>query len=159
MALGYVFWHWTAEAAPSYRERLAVFHRAWIPRGAGFEDWYLVDDFAALGFLNQAAVSGSRREPHDLVARLAVGGTAGVYELKSGRPGEQAETAWWFSKPAGTSYEAFFARLAPLAGDLDVALWRRQMTLGPTPEFCLRSARPVTLPAELAAVMVACRPV
>jgi hypothetical protein len=33
------------------------------------------------------------------------------------------------------------------------------MTLGPTPEFCLHTARPVELPAALFPVAVRCRPV
>jgi hypothetical protein len=177
MTLAYVFWHWTAQPAPSYRERLTAFHRAlaadpprgfrrsftiaiegapWVPRGSGFEDWYLVDDFGALGTLNDAAVSGSRRAPHDTVAVLAGGGTAGLYRLKSGELGEVAE-AQWFSKPTGVSYDRFFDRLGPLVGR--GALWQRQMTLGPTPEFCLQSAAALSLPADLRAVRVACKPV
>ena len=37
--------------------------------------------------------------------------------------------------------------LDPLIRSEAAALWARQMTLGPTPEFCLQSARPVELPA------------
>ena len=81
MTLAYVFWHWTAQAAPPYRARLT-----------------------------------------------------------------------------GTSYDEFFDRLRPLVGR-GMALWQRQMTLGPTPEFCLQSAGPITFPGELAGVRVACRSV
>lgn len=38
-------------------------------------------------------------------------------------------------------------------------LWGRQMTLGPAPEFCLHSGRPVRLPAPLAGAALGCRPV
>jgi hypothetical protein len=178
MTLAYVFWHWSAEAAPTYAERLGAFHRAlasdpprgfrssrsfqvagapWLPRGTGFEDWYLIDDFAALGALNEAAVSGARRDPHDRVAALASGGAGGVYALKAGEPGDVA-AAWWFSKPGRTSYESFFARLSPLTREAGTALWQRQLVLGPAPEFCLRSPR-VGPPPELEALAVACKPV
>jgi hypothetical protein len=179
MTLAYVFWHWSAEAAPAYVERLGAFHRAlasdpprgfrssrsfhvagapWLPRGAGFEDWYLIDDFAALGSLNEAAVAGSRRDPHDRVAALAAGGSGGVYALKSGRTGAENQ-ARWFGKPSGTSYQALFERLEPLVAEASGALWQRQMVLGPAPEFCLRSPDAVSLPPELQALAVTCRPV
>jgi hypothetical protein len=179
MTLAYVFWHWSAEAAPDYAGRLAGFHRAlashpptgfqssrsfevtsapWLPRGAGFEDWYLIDDFAALGALNEAAVAGARREPHDRVAALAAGGAGGVYSLKAGGPSQERHASW-FKKPAGTSYQALFERLAPVLERSGGALWQRQMVLGPAPEFCLRSDRAPTLPSELDALAVACRPI
>lgn len=178
MTLAYVFWHWSDAPAAAYGEGLVAFHRAlakhppagfrssrsfaiagapWIPRGAGFEDWYLVDDFAALGALNEAAVSGARREPHDRAAAMARGGTAGVYALKAGEPGEVA-TAFWFDKPRGATYEAFLALLAPLTRE-EGALWQRQMVLGAAPEFCLRIPREAAAPAGLGAAMVTCRPV
>ncbi|MFL5310271.1 MAG: hypothetical protein ACJ79H_07455 [Myxococcales bacterium] len=177
MTLAYVFWHWSAEAAPAYAERLGAFHRAlaadpppgfrssrsfaidgapWLPRGAGFEDWYLIDDFAALGALNEAAVAGSRRGPHDGVAALSAGGAGGVYALKAGKAGNEMRSAW-FAKPAGMSYQALFERLAPIAER--GALWQRQMVLGPAPEFCFRSEDPASLPSEIQARTVACRPI
>jgi hypothetical protein len=178
MTLAYVFWHWSASPALSDRERLGTFHRAlaadppagfvrsssfaiegapWLPSGAGFEDWYLIEDFIALGALNDAAVSGSRRTPHDTVAALAAGGAGGLYRLKAGEPGDVAE-AQWFGKPSGTTYDALFDRLRPLSAR-GAALWQRQMVLGPAPEFCLRSAAAVALPSELQAVRVPCKPV
>ncbi|MBV9610385.1 MAG: hypothetical protein JO187_12570, partial [Acidobacteria bacterium] len=105
--LAYVFWHWHRPqvSEQDYEEHLRRFHRAlaaepprgfissaafrvdgarWIPQPRTYEDWYLVDDFAALGTLNEAAVSASRKLPHDEVARLAADGTAGVYRLVGG---------------------------------------------------------------------------
>ena len=179
MTLAYVFWHWSAEAAPAYVEWLGAFHRAlasdpprgfrssrsfhvagapWLPRGAGFEDWYLIDDFAALGSLNEAAVAGSRRDPHDSVAALAAGGSGGLYALKSGRIGEEKHASW-FGKPSGTSYPALFERMEPLVTEVGGALWQRQMVLGPAPEFCLRSPSATALPPELKVLAVACGPV
>jgi hypothetical protein len=47
------------------------------------------------------------------------------------------------------SYEDFYARIRPLANQRSVALWGRQMVLGPTPEFCLHSAARLELPSPL----------
>ena len=105
--LAYVFWHWSAPGTsqPQYEEYLRKFHGAlaahppdgftrsaafriagarWLQQPSAYEDWYLVNDFASLGILNDAAVSGQRKLPHDDAARLAAGGTAGVYKLVLG---------------------------------------------------------------------------
>ena len=152
--LAYVFWHRSvAGTEPALYERALVkfhaalasapppgFHRSWAFRlvsipwlagATGYEDWYFVDDFAALGELNEAAVAASRKAPHDAVARLTAQGTGGVYRLVAGEPlPEEVEAAAWLSKPAGKPDAEF---LAALGG----TVWQRQMTLGPTPEFCL----------------------
>ena len=156
--LAYVFWHWpTAETDRArYLDAQRAFHRAlaadpspglrgsrvrevrgapWVPAAEAFEDWYLVDDFAALGALNDAAVAGSRRAPHDGVARLAAGGAGGLYrQLASGPPGPVSRVTW-LSKPAGMGYPDFLALLPR-----GVELWQRQLVLGPAPEFCLSQA-------------------
>jgi len=159
--LAYVFWHGPTEAgAAGYLEGLAAFQRAladsgspgfrgasvWsVPAlpwcgGAGYEDWYLVDGSAALDPLDEAAVSGARQLPHDAAASRASWGTAGLYRLRLGEPGDASGShAHWLSKPAGVRYPELFERLAPVVEDAGASLWGRQMTLGPTPEFCLVS--------------------
>ncbi len=161
--LAYVFWHWPAPDVDRvrYAGSLAAFHRAlraappegfvgsrvrevrgapWVPAPLAFEDWYLVEDFAALGALERAAVSGPRRAPHDGAARLARGGTAGLYgRLREGAAG--ADRVAWFAKPAGMPYPDFLARVPP------AELWQRKLTLGPAPEFCLAGGNP---PADAA---------
>jgi hypothetical protein len=160
--LAYVLWHWPSQAA-GYVDALIGFHRAlaahppagfrgsrvlevadapWLPVARALEDWYFVDDFTALGVLNEAAVSGPRRAPHDAAARLAADGTAAVYRrLKEGA--RAPDRASWFAKPAGMTYVDLAARLP------EAELWQRQMILGPAPEFCLLGASP---PPEVAAV-------
>lgn len=151
--LAYVFWHWPSPGVEHdrYAERLVAFHRAlrggpppgfrgsrvlaidgapWAPGSPAYEDWYLLDDFAALGALNEAAITAARQAPHDAVARLAGGGAGGVYRrLRPGGavPGEVR----WLSKPAGEPYATFLARLPP------TECWQRQLVLGPAPEFCV----------------------
>ena len=170
--LAYVFWHWPQPSvdAETYLARLESFHHTlaankpkgfqrsvvfriedadWLnTRGAVFEEWYLLDDSAAMDPLNDAAVSGACEVPHNLVARDAAGGTGGLYRLRSGTEVlHEARFAVWLAKPDGVSYHDFFATLGSLTAQPNVALWGRQMTLGPTTEFCVHSQTPIQLPA------------
>ena len=163
--LAYVFWHWPRPEIErgQYLDHLAEFHRTlaankpqgfqrsvvfrihgayWLKTdGESFEEWYLVDDSAALDPLNEAAVSGACEEPHNRVAREAADGTGGLYRLRAGSAADMAHAkfATWLSKPAGLSYKDFYTELQPVTSQPGVALWGRQMTLGPTSEFCLHS--------------------
>jgi hypothetical protein len=153
--LAYVFWHTpeSVDGIASYEAALAKFHRSlqpadiagfrgsqtflvhgavWVPSPVVYEDWYLVDDFCALGELNVAAVAAHRQRPHDDVAAMAGEGVAGIYALRQGaaRPSNVGQAAW-FGKASGVSYDEFFGRLGGRR-----SMWQRQMVLGPTPEFC-----------------------
>jgi hypothetical protein len=166
--LAYVFWHWKqAEiAATDYENRQRAFHAAlaavpssgflgsfsmrlshasWAAGGGdAYEDWYLVQDFRALGLLNEAAVSASRAAPHDAAAVVAAGGAGGLYSLQYGAVLRQPQYAYWFGKPDGMQYSALFAQLAPVVDQIQGALWMRQMVLGPAREFCVHAAAPVS---------------
>jgi hypothetical protein len=147
--LAYVFWHRPAGDPAEYERRLAAFHAALAadpPPGyggscalrlgdGGYEDWYLVPDWTALGELNQAAISGSRAASHDAAASRAADGSAGVYLHVAGPTGPPAQPhgAWLDQLPDG--YE-----------DAGTAVWRRQMTLGPPGQYTVRAAAPVDLP-------------
>jgi hypothetical protein len=169
--LAYVFWHWPQRDVDrgSYVDHLAEFHRtlganspvgfqksavfrfrnaSWLKtNGEVYEDWYLLDDSAAMDGLNDAAVSGLCEEPHNRVAREAADGTGGLYRLRAGAEQlVEARFAVWLSKPDGLSYKDFYAALEPLTAQPAIALWGRQMTLGPTTEFCLHSPTPIQLP-------------
>jgi hypothetical protein len=169
--LAYVFWHWRYPEIDSatYTSRLRAFHSVlaehkpaglqysmvfcsagapWLPTTLEvYEDWYLMDGSAALDLLNEAAVSGAQRAPHDKVARGAAGGAGGLYRFRAGdlRIAE-AQFALWLAKPPGMSYDDFYAAMQPWTSQAGVGLWGRQMTLGPTPEFCLLTPAPVQLP-------------
>jgi hypothetical protein len=154
--LAYLFWHRPSAGVErdGYERALAAFHAAlaahppegfggsaayrlaeapWL-RGEGdaYEDWYRVADWAALGRLNEAAVSGPRAEPHDAVAHAAGPGAGGVYRLVEGSPEPPARPhhTWLHALPA----------------DPEAPTWQRQLVLGPAPEFVLVSERPLALP-------------
>lgn len=181
--LAYVFWHWKqALVLPAdYERRQRAFHEAlaahpspgfrrsrsyavadlpWAAAGHGaYEDWYEIDNSAALDPLNDAAVSAGRAAAHDAAAAVAEGGIAGLYRLKLGEAGPPVEHAWWFGKPAGLGYEAFWSLLGPIVATPGTGLWMRQMTLGPSPEFCLQAPAPVALPRPIDARHVTLRTV
>ena len=181
--LAYVFWHWprggvspgdyeglqrrfhaALQAAPPtgfMGSSCAAFGGAPWAAGGGpaYEDWYLLDGSAGLDPLNAAAVTASRQGPHDAAAAAADGGTAGLYSLRLGVQRDPPRAATWFAKPAGMSYGALFTLLGDVIDGEGGALWGRQMTLGPTPEFCLHTAGPVRLPAPLVGATLECRPV
>ena len=114
-----------------------------------YEDWYLVRDFRSLGALNDAAVAGPNREPHDEVATDASAGAGGVYKLRRGDLSlRDARLATWIRKPARTPYQAFLDGLSKLVVNKRTDLWQRQMVLGPAPEFCLHSESSLDLPRE-----------
>lgn len=181
--LSYVFWHWprAGVVAADYEALQRRFHAAlkaapppgflgsrcasltgasWAGNGGqAYEDWYLLDGSAALDPLNAAAVTASRQAPHDAAAAAAAGGTAGLYLLRLGVQRDPPRVATWFAKPAGMSYGALYTLLGDLVETEDAALWGRQMTLGPTPEFCLHTEAAVRLPVPLTGAAVPCRPV
>lgn len=174
--LAYVFWHWPQPAIDrgTYLDHLSDFHRTlnankstgfqhsvvfrisgagWLnTTGEAYEEWYLLDDSAAMDRLNEAAVSGVCEEPHNRVARNAADGTGGLYRFRAGHEDlTQSRFARWLSKPEGVSYPDFFTALQPLTSQQGTGLWGRQMTLGPTTEFCIHSPTRIQLPSNYTA--------
>ena len=175
--LAYVFWHWPL---PTVHERdyttlLVAFHQSlsnhafpgfhsshifqienapWGPPDRSlYEDWYCIENFAALDMLNKTAVTAANKAPHDRAAQNAADGKAGLYQLCGGEADPaRAHVAHWFAKPSGLAYDAFFSLLHPLVEENGGALWQRQMTLGPTPEFCWWVPVPPSLPETIASI-------
>jgi len=153
--LAYVFWHRPATGtdAAAYETGMRAFHAAlgrpgsvtfaigatpWNGGAPAYEDWYPVADWADLGRLNEEAVSGARREPHDAVAFRAAWGAGGVWKaVRPDLPLAHARHAAWFAKPPRVPDAEFVAGLP--AG----AIWQRQMVLGPAPEYVILSAGPL----------------
>jgi hypothetical protein len=111
--------------------------------GSGYEDWYMVDDWAAVGVLEEAAVARGHVTAHDDVASRSVDVRGAVYRLIEGHV-RMAETrvAVWVTCAPGHADPS----LAQLLGDgMDRGsggLWRRCLGLGPAPEFCLLVSEP-----------------
>jgi hypothetical protein len=169
--LAYLFWH---ERRPEVdRDRYVAllddfhralqaapppgFHRSWsvtlqaAPWDAGpaepFEDWYLADDWAALGTLNDAAVRPPRQDPHDAVAAQATNGAGAVYGLQHGDLDGPRAWAGWLAKPDRMPYDVFVPDLLAALADTPAAVLRRQMVLGPAPEYAILADRePPVLP-------------
>jgi hypothetical protein len=120
----------------------------------GYEDWYFLEDYAALGVLNEAAVGRGHRTAHDDVARRSGPSAGGLYGLIEGHrppPPQETSLAVWV---AGGSRPGRYG-LGELLGDgidpREASLWRRQLVLGPAPEFCLLAPKqpPGVSPARL----------
>ena len=169
--LAYVFWHRPlddlaleayeqaeiafhrslAHAPPSGFQGSAVFRVAGLPwfQEPGYEDWYFVEDYTALGVLNMAAVGHGHRTVHDGIAHRFGAGAGGLYGMIEGHPPVgsgrgsksgafgQESAAVWVARAPGIERRG----LGELLGDgMDVqhaSLWRRQLVFGPAPEFCL----------------------
>ena len=176
--LAYVFWHWrySSSKPADYQKDLRSFHETisnqksagylssmvfafpglpWLNSDDSevYEDWYLVENSAALDPLDEAAVNGRRKGPHDQIAQQAAGGTGGLYRLRSGQVSpEECALALWFNKPAGMGYTMLYDILEKQLEQHGGSLWQRQMTLGPALEFCWHAPIGATLPAEFSAL-------
>jgi hypothetical protein len=183
VVLAYLFWHRPLPDLPreAYEAALREFQRAlaqarpagliqaevfrcdripWLDGRAGYADWYLLEDSAALDVLNEAAVSTPCRAAHDHAAAMAETGVAGLYRLRLGAPRlAVARGATWLAKRRGESYPEFFARAQEAWIEPGVSLFGRQMTLGPTPEFCLLARGPLLVEDERAPIRVRYAPI
>lgn len=171
--LAYVFWHYPQPATPidGYENSMTALHTTlregaipgfarsatyrvngvpWANAGSdAYEDWYLVDDWTAIGDLNEAAVAGARKAPHDRVVAGYASGAGAIYSLRAGGGAlEPVRAATWLGKPHGMAYPEFDALMAPLVA-AGASLWRRQLVLGPGPQFCLTAAEAAALPTLL----------
>ncbi len=117
----------------------------WLGDGSpGYEDWYLVEDFAALGVLNEAAVGRGHRSSHERAAQHVASGAAGLYGLHEGTHDEilghslgEAIVAVWVARAPGSAEPALAGMLGDGVDRGHASVWRRRMVLGPAPEFCV----------------------
>jgi hypothetical protein len=136
-----------AHAPPAGFQSSAVFRVAGVPwlAGPGYEDWYFVEDYTALGVLNVAAVGHGHRTAHDGVAHRFGSGAGGLYGLIEGHPPAdpgafaQESAAIWVGRSAGIERRAIGELLGDGMDSEHASLWRRQLVFGPAPEFCLLS--------------------
>jgi hypothetical protein len=182
--LAYISWHRAAVGveAGAYEQALERFHRSlahrppsgfhgssafrlselpWLAPLAGaelapgYEDWYLLDDWTAVGVLEEAAVAHGHHTAHDTIAARAGCATGSVYRLVEGhargtskRDGPvpldegAAETAVWVKRTPGHEHPSLGALLGDGMDRERDGLWRRCLGLGPAPEYCLLAAEP-----------------
>ncbi len=167
--LAYVFWHRPLDdtAVEAYERAQIAFHRSlahappagfqssavfripagpagppWF-EGPGYEDWYFVEDYTALGVLNMAAVGHGHRTVHDEVAHRFGAGAGGLYGLIEGHPPvapgafDQESVAVWVGRSPGIERRALGDLLGDGMDSQHASLWRRQLVFGPAPELCL----------------------
>ncbi len=158
--LAYVFWHAPRDGVEpaEYVAALVAFHAAlaadpplgflrsfssstsrlpWLEAHTAYEDWYLVEDSAALDPLNAAAIDLRRRGVHEAAAQRTGIGAGGLYRLLHGELIVPVQTTW-FAKPDGMTYVDFAPTLDLLIRS-GATLWQRQMLLGPTPEYAAQT--------------------
>jgi len=164
--LAYVFWHRPLDdaAVEAYERAQIAFHRSlahappigflgsacyrvaelpWLGGLAGYEDWYFVEDYTALGVLNEAAVGHGHRTVHDDLAHRFGVGAGGLYGLIEGHPPinpgafDEESVAVWVGRSPGIERRALGDLLGDGMDSEHASLWRRQLVFGPAPEFCL----------------------
>ncbi len=171
--LAYLSWHRAAAGVDrdAYEQALERFHRSlarqppsgfrgsaalrlgelpWLApidgadaQAAGYEDWYLLDDWNAVGVLEEAAPARGHETAHHQIASLAGAATGAVYRLVEGsaRPNDAGEAIWVEHRP-GRERPSLGALLGDGIDPARDALWRRCIGLGPAPEYCLLAAEP-----------------
>jgi hypothetical protein len=103
-----------------------------------YEDWYLLDDWAALGVLEEAAVSHAHVSAHDKIAAQSGVASSAVYRFLEGHADlDQAQVAVWVARAGGHEHPSLSALLGDGMNPAMDGLWRRCLGLGPAPEFCL----------------------
>lgn len=170
--LAYVFWHRPSDSdsgsVEAYEQAELHFQRSmtrsppvgmrgcaafrldgapWLGGGGpAYEDWYLVEDYAALGVLGEAAVGRGHRTAHDAVARRYGEGAAGVYALAEGDARASLTSAIaqaaWVSVATGARRPLLGEMLGDGIDPRSSALWRRELVLGPAPEYCVLATEP-----------------
>jgi hypothetical protein len=175
--LAYLSWHRAAAGVEqgAYEQALERFHRSlahsspsgfrgssafrlselpWLAPLAGaeaapsYEDWYLLDDWTAVGVLEEAAVAHGHRTTHDAIAGRAGCATGSVYRLVeghasgAGKDAGETDSAVWVTRAPGREHPSLGALLGDGMDRERDGLWRRCIGLGPAPEYCLLAVEP-----------------
>jgi hypothetical protein len=170
--LAYLSWHRAAAGVEqdAYEQALTQFHRSLAHRPPsgfrgsvavrlselpwlasveregegrpGYEDWYLLDDWSAVGVLEEAAVARGHETAHRAIAARAGVSTGSVYRLVEGSPHASAGVAVWVTHAPGRERPSLGALLGDGIDPERDGLWRRCIGLGPAPEYCLLVAEP-----------------
>ncbi len=166
--LAYVFWHAVPDvlATAEYEKKLLYFSHAlanakipgllgnasyainqtpWLGE-PGYEDWAWLEGSWALDTLNERAVSGAMEQPHNMIAQMTKhGGFGALYYLVAGNHKIPADSkVMWLSRPRGINWRDIMPTIMKSANS-EVAVWRRQMVLGPSTEFAVMGPSNLTL--------------
>ena len=109
-----------------------------------------------------AAVSGVCEAPHMQVAQAIATGAGSLLGLHAESappqlPGVRHMTS--LAQARDMPYVTFYATVAALPHAEQSTLWRRQMVLGPTPEFGLLSSDPPVAPPALQPLSLSLNPI
>ena len=165
--LAYVFWHRPAEGVEpeTYAGLVRRFHRSiaghppggflrsasfaapapnWLGELPAFEDWYVVEDIAALGVLNEAAIGrGHRHRARCRGTRRRARAPARSTGCSRAAPSSRrTRVAVWIETPRGVESPLLAALLGDGMDSEHAGLWQRQLALGPAPEYCVLAAEP-----------------
>lgn len=166
--LAYVFWHrsYPQVEPATYENSIMRFQEAlsrnpspgldgaaswrieavpWLGDQGGYEDWCFLQGSWAMDPLNAFAVVGDRQPSHDTLAAQMGAGAGGLYTHIWGNVcTAPTSTVVWLTRPRGIQWrpplEAVRAKV-PAA-----TVWRRQMVLGPAPEFAVEAPGAATIP-------------
>jgi hypothetical protein len=119
-------WSWRIEAVP------------WLGNEGGYEDWCLLQGSWAMDPLNAYAVAGETKVSHDPLAAQMAAGAGGLYSHARGEPCTARKSiVAWLTRPRGIDWQS---ALEPVyAATSNATIWRRQMVLGPAPEFAVEN--------------------
>ncbi len=166
--LAYVFWHGVPDNLATAEYEKALLHFGYALANAkspgllgnasyaigqtpwlgepGYEDWAWLEGSWALDPLNERAVSGAMEQPHNAIARMTKhGGYGALYYLVAGEHRIPADSkVFWLSRPRGINWRDIMPSIMKTANS-EVAVWRRQMVLGPSTEFAVIGLPTLTL--------------
>ncbi len=166
--LAYLFWHRPLPEIEqeAYEAGLTAFHRAlakksgqgfrgsatyrlsptpWLGEQPGYEDWYFVDSSADLDPLNEIAVAPDLWDVHAGVSYKTDIGHGGLYGFLTAEADPRAATKTaWLKRPRRIRFQDALAAIVESAAT-PVSVWRKQLVLGPAPEFALLGGESLAL--------------
>src|SRR4029079_8683956 len=168
MMLAYVFWHrsYPQIERATYEDAIKRFQEAlsrnpspgldaaiswriegapWLGDQTGYEDWGFLQGSWAMDPLHAFAVHGERQPSHDVLAAQMGAGAGGLYTHVWGEKcTAPTSTIFWMTRPRGIRWQPLLE--AVRAQVPSATFWRRQMVLGPAPEFAVEVPGDTTIP-------------